>query len=125
MNQTFATLIHAAPKLEVQELMQVTKQLNLVLEKSFVKEAHENYNLLNPLVAEKIDYKTPEPGEVVYKLCLLASERNINYMPTTISNRECVDYCARKGINLPPQCQEVPNYAPIPQPLIHDPGMLQ
>jgi hypothetical protein len=91
--------------------------LNLVLEKSFIAECHTNYNLLNPLVAEKIDYKTPEPGEVVYRLCQLASERNIDYMPTTISNNECIDFCSRKGLPMPSQCKEVPNYAPVPTPL--------
>lgn len=82
MNQTFATLIHAAPKLDVQELMQVSQMLSLCLEDAFVKECHVNYDLLNPLVAQNIDYKSPEQGEVVMKLVTLAKERNINYVPS-------------------------------------------
>jgi hypothetical protein len=50
MNQTFATLIHSAPKLDITELMQVTEMLSLCLEDSFVKECAVNYDLINPLV---------------------------------------------------------------------------
>jgi hypothetical protein len=82
MNQTFATLIHCAPKLDVNELSQVAQQIGLCLEPAFVKECHTNYDLINPLVAQNIDFKNPEQGEVILKLCLLAKERNINYTPT-------------------------------------------
>jgi len=50
MNQTFATIIHAAPKLDVKELMQVSAQLSILFEPEFVKECHSNYDLINPLV---------------------------------------------------------------------------
>jgi len=82
MNQTFATLIHSAPKLDITELMQVSEMLSLCLEDSFVKECAVNYDLINPLVATNIDFKNPEAGEVVLKLVLLAKERNIAYIPT-------------------------------------------
>ena len=51
MNQTFATVIHAAPKLDVQELGEVSKQLQTVLGKEIVQEFHVNKDLLNPLVS--------------------------------------------------------------------------
>jgi hypothetical protein len=72
MNQTFATVIHAAPKLDCKELMQVSEQLSIVLDDKFVKESMTNYDLINPVVAANIDFKTPEQGEVIYKLCILA-----------------------------------------------------
>ena len=50
MNATFATVIHAAPKLEVDELLEVRKQLASLLEPEFVKECDTNYDLLNPVV---------------------------------------------------------------------------
>ena len=50
MNATFATVIHAAPKLEVDELLEVRKQLECLLEPEFVKECDTNYDLLNPVV---------------------------------------------------------------------------
>jgi hypothetical protein len=69
MNATFATVIHAAPKLEVDELLEVRKQLECLLEPEFVKECDTNYDLLNPVVAKNIDFKNPEEGEVILKLC--------------------------------------------------------
>jgi len=69
MNATFATVIHAAPKLEVDELLEVRKQLACLLEPEFVKECDSNYDLLNPVVAKNIDFKTPEEGEVIMRLC--------------------------------------------------------
>ena len=51
MNQTFATIIHAAPKLDVPELMQVSAQISILFEPEFVKECHSNYDLINPLVS--------------------------------------------------------------------------
>ena len=50
MNATFATVIHAAAKLEVDELLEVRKQLACLLEPEFVKECDSNYDLLNPVV---------------------------------------------------------------------------
>lgn len=38
MNETFATLIYAAPMMDVNELMIVAKQLSCVLDENFVKE---------------------------------------------------------------------------------------
>jgi len=49
-------------------------------------------------VKQNIDFKTPEPGEVVLKLVLLAKERNINYTPTIDSQQELLAYCQRKGL---------------------------
>lgn len=75
-------MIHAAPKLDITELIKVAEQLSCVLDDKFVKESRVNYDLLNPIVAQNIDYKTPEQGEVYYKLVMIAKERNINYTPS-------------------------------------------
>ena len=69
-----------------------------MLGKEIVAEFHTNYDLLNPLVAANIDYKTPEPGEVIYKLCMIAKERNIDYMPSQDSQSLLISYCNLKGI---------------------------
>jgi len=52
-----------------------------MLDKQFIKECHFNYDLLNPVVAANVDYKTVEQGQVIYRLVTLAKERNIAYMP--------------------------------------------
>jgi hypothetical protein len=52
--------------------MQVNEQLGAKMGDRFVKEAMSNYDMLNPVVAKNIDFKTPEQGEVIYRLCTLA-----------------------------------------------------
>ena len=98
MNQTFATLIHVAPKMEIEELNHVAKQLSLVLDKEAVAEFHTNKDLINRVVAENIDYVTPEAGAVIYKLCLIAKERNIDYTPTQDSQLVLFAYCDFRGL---------------------------
>lgn len=57
MKNTFATLIHAAPKMDCEELMMVRKVLSGLLDEAFVKECDTNYALINPVIAENIDIK--------------------------------------------------------------------
>ena len=52
MNQTFATIIHSAPKLDCKELITVRSQLAAILDDKFVKECDTNYDLLNPVVSK-------------------------------------------------------------------------
>ena len=68
MKVTFATLIHVAPKLDCEELMQVRKVLCSLHEQEFVKECDTNYALINPLVAEKIDIKKIDEGLIILRL---------------------------------------------------------
>ena len=65
---TFATIIHVAPKFEVEELMAVRKQLEKIMGKEFVIQADEDKSILNPVVAKNIDFKVPSDGEVVYRM---------------------------------------------------------
>ena len=55
MNQTFATVIHVAPKLGVEELEVVRKQLVALLGEEFALQADEDKTMINPVVAENID----------------------------------------------------------------------
>ena len=83
MTQTFATIIHLSPKLEgVEELMAVRKQLINLLGQEFALQADEDKNLINPVVAENIDFKKPSEGEVIYRMKQIAKERNIDYVPS-------------------------------------------
>jgi len=54
MNATFATIIHAAPKLDVDELVEVRKSMLTLFEKDFAHECDTNYGLLNPVVSLSI-----------------------------------------------------------------------
>jgi hypothetical protein len=77
MTVTFATVIHVAPKFEVEELMDLRKQLTALMGKEFVMQADEDNTILNPLVAKNIDFKVPSDGEVIFRMRQLAKERNI------------------------------------------------
>jgi hypothetical protein len=51
MNQTFASVIHVAPKLGVEELIGVRKQLVAILGKEFELQADEDKTFINPVIA--------------------------------------------------------------------------
>jgi hypothetical protein len=86
-----------------------------------VKEFHTNYDLLNPVVAQNVDYKTPESGAVIFKLCEIAKARNIDYTPSMESQHLLLDYCDRSGKSVPIDgLSEVPKYVPVPQ--AYNPG---
>lgn len=83
-----------------------------------MKECDSNYDLLNPVVAKNVDFKTPEEGEVIMRLCQLAKERNIEYHPSNDACQALHGYCLRKGIPAPEGIGgvdgPVPTYAPQP-----------
>jgi hypothetical protein len=68
MNQTFATVIHLAPKLGVEELEVVRNQLVALLGTEFALQADEDKAMINPVVAENIDFAKIEDGQLVYRL---------------------------------------------------------
>ena len=68
MTTTFATLIHVAPKLGVEELVIVRNNLVGLMGSDFAKRADTDKLFINQLVAENIDFKRPEDGEVIFRL---------------------------------------------------------
>lgn len=98
MSQTFATVIHVAPKFAVEELMGVRKQLVGLLGKEFELQADEDKACINPVVAENIDFRKPLEGEVIYRLRQLAKERNINYQPSQDAMTALCQYLDFKGL---------------------------
>lgn len=71
-----------------------------MLGKEFVLKSDQDYSCLNKVVAENIDIKIPEQGEVVKRLVELAKERNINYIPSHEAQASLSDYCLRKEITV-------------------------
>jgi len=116
--------------MEVKELLEVRKSLASVLQPEFVKEADKNKDIINKVVADNIDYKKPEDGEVVLRMVQLAKERNIQYQPNQESCTACHAYCLRKGIPPPeglggidgPPPVYVPGPAPQPVNFIQPPN---
>jgi hypothetical protein len=68
MTTTFATLIHIAPKMSIDELLVVRNNLIALLGADFAKRADSDKSFINQIVAENIDFKKPEDGEIIYKL---------------------------------------------------------
>ena len=91
-------MIHVAPKLGVEELMEVEKQLTAIMGKEFALQAREDKNIINPLVAANIDFIKPEDGHVVYRMRQLAKERNIQYEPSYEMRLALNSYLDRKGL---------------------------
>ena len=49
-------------------------------------------------IAQNIDIKVPEEGEVIKRIVELANERNISYTPSHDNLIALNDYCRRKEI---------------------------
>lgn len=113
MQQTFHTLIYAAPRLEVDELMQVRQQLCGLLGEKEAKKAETDDSCINkivsinsshnlyPQILENINLKIPEEGEKIKRLIEIAKERNIEYKPSTDASYALNAYVDRKGIPHP------------------------
>eukprot|EP00347_Sterkiella_histriomuscorum_P016915 403351362 len=125
MNQTFHTLIYAATKLDVEELIEVRRQLSRLLGKEFVLQSDTDMSCINKIVAQNIEIKIPEEGQIYLRLVQLAKERNIDYTPSQEAQVILADYCLRKDIQNPlnkgnPAVQnlnQLPVYNPVPQPI--------
>ena len=101
MSQTFATIIHLAPKLNIEEIMGVRKQLSGILGKEFELQADEDDKMINPVVAQNINFRKPHDGEVIYRLRQLAKDRNIDYQPSQDGMLALNQYCDFKGLSDP------------------------
>ena len=77
------------------------QQLKTVLGDEFVRQADEDRKVLNPVVADNIDFNKHEQGHVVYRLLQLAKDRNISYEPSYDCSMALNDYLERKGLTDP------------------------
>jgi vacuolar protein sorting-associated protein IST1 len=101
MDQNFRTLIYAAPRMEIDELLQVRRQLGKLLGKDFVLAADTDEQAINKVVAANINIRIPEDGEKIKRLVEIAQERNIDYKPSSEAMASLRDYCDRKGLENP------------------------
>ena len=77
MDETFATIIFAAPFMDVKELQVVASELKLLMDEKFVKEIRTNLDLSNKIVTQNIQFRKIEEGESGLRMINLANERNI------------------------------------------------
>ena len=59
MDQTFHTIIHAAPKMEIDELSNVRSQLGKLLGKQFVMQSDTDYSCINKVVSIHMQLSFP------------------------------------------------------------------
>lgn len=64
-------------------------------------QSDSDYSTINKVIAQNIDIKVPEEGEVIKRLVELANERNISYTPSHDNLIALNDYCRRKEIPNP------------------------
>ncbi|KAG2382934.1 hypothetical protein C9374_004901 [Naegleria lovaniensis] len=80
MKEAVSTLIYAAPRTEVKELMEVRNQFSAKWGKDFVDSAMENKDLaVNQRVMFKLDVKVPEPYLCIDYLREIAKENGIEW----------------------------------------------
>ena len=85
-------------KSEIDELPGVRHELQRLLGKEYVHQSDTDYSCINKVVAENVDIKIPEEGQLIKRLVELAQERNLNYIPSHEASVSLNDYCTRKGI---------------------------
>lgn len=83
-----------------------------------MKECNTNKILINPVVAQNIEFRRVEEGEVILRMVKLAQERNINYTPSHEAAQAMYGYCLRKNIPPPGGMPNQPQYAPQPSPVV-------
>lgn len=64
----------------------------------FAMQADEDKLMINPVVAENIDFMKPEDGQVIFRLRQIAKDRNIQYDPSYEMRVALNSYCDRKGL---------------------------
>jgi hypothetical protein len=82
MEQTLHSLIYSAPRIDIDEMIQIRKMLEKLKGPEFVKESDTNPLLINKVIIENINLRIPEEGEKISKLIEIAKEKNINYQPS-------------------------------------------
>ena len=101
MSQTFHTVIYAAPRLEIEELMKVRQYLCTFLGKDFVAMSDNEPTCINKQILDNINLQIPEEGQKIKRLVEIAQERNINYIPSPESKQALNSYLERKALPNP------------------------
>jgi hypothetical protein len=99
MEQTLHSLIYAAPRIDIDEMIQIRSMLVKLKGPEFVKESDTNPQVINKVIIENINLRIPEEGEKISKLMEIAKEKNINYQPSQEAKAAYSLYIDRTGGN--------------------------
>jgi len=82
MHTTLHTLIYAASRSGIDELMTILRQLSYLCGPEFVKKSEVDEECVNETIRENINIIIPEEGWRVKRLLEIAKEEGIQYSPT-------------------------------------------
>eukprot|EP00826_Nyctotherus_ovalis_P060979 TRINITY_DN862_c0_g1_i1.p1 TRINITY_DN862_c0_g1~~TRINITY_DN862_c0_g1_i1.p1 ORF type:complete len:255 (+),score=53.84 TRINITY_DN862_c0_g1_i1:371-1135(+) len=97
MYVTLHTLIYAAPRAGIEELVTVGRQLGFLCGPEFVKQSQTDEKCVNETIRENINLILPEEGWRIEKLIQIAKEEGIQYTPTEKSNQAYLTYTSSKA----------------------------
>lgn len=87
MYMTLHTLIYAASRSGIDELVTVGRQLGIMCGPGFVKQSHTDENCINETIRDNINLIMPEEGWKVERLIQIAKDEGIQYNPTERLNK--------------------------------------
>ncbi|KAL9644553.1 hypothetical protein ABK040_009417 [Willaertia magna] len=119
MKEAVSTLIYAAPRIEVKELMEIRNQFSAKYGKDFVESAMENKDLaVNQRVMFKLDVKVPEPYLCIDYLREIAKENGIEWDDSNVVTDVDVHNPVPNS-NLPPMNNN-PSFSMPIEPIQHN-----
>lgn len=86
MMATFRTIVYAADKARVDELMAVKRQIANVYGKKFIQDAEKDLTFVNETIRENITIIIPPEGMKVEKVIEVARKAGVMYMPSEKAN---------------------------------------
>lgn len=78
------TLVYASDKANIDELMEVRRQITRVYGKEFVDASYSDLNNINEVIRDNINLIMPESGRKIGRLVEIAKEEGIMYQPSEI-----------------------------------------
>lgn len=81
---TLHTLVYASDRANIDELVEVRRQIRRVYGKEFVDASESDLSNINEVIRENINLVMPETGRKISRLVDIAKEEGIMYQPSEI-----------------------------------------
>ena len=82
---TLRTLVYAADRSNISEMVTIRNQIIALYGREFAAAAETNPNSINETVRDNINLILPQPGRKVARIIQIAKDEGINYRPTDAS----------------------------------------
>ncbi len=94
---TFHTLVYAAYRANISELVTIRQEIELMYGKEFIKASEADLDSINDVIRENINMIMPDLGMKIERLIKLAEEHNIEYHPSETNMKALLLYIDKKG----------------------------